>query len=143
MIFIGSDHAGYKLKQYVKKVLEENKKKYSDEGTYSEDSCDYVFYANEVARQVAADKKKLSRGILICGTGIGMSMAANRKKGIRAALVYDTTGARLSREHNNANILVLSSRTTKASAKKIIETWFKTKFTRAKRHERRIKALDD
>lgn len=138
-IHIGSDHAGFTTKEKIKTILDSLNIKFVDEGTYSKDSCDYVFYAKEVAQKVLENN---SKGILICGTGIGMSIAANRIKGIRAALVNNEKTAELSRSHNNSNILVLPSNLTKIKLQKIIKTWLSVKFNNVKRHKRRIEALE-
>lgn len=134
-IYIGSDHAGFHLKNKIKRYLDESKVSFSDEGCYTEDSCDYPFYAREVANQVVTNPK--SKGILICGTGIGMSMAANKIKGVRAALVNSVKIAELAKEHNDANILVLAGNTPIGKVKEIIDVWMTTKASKAKRHIRR------
>jgi len=138
-IYLGSDHAGFKTKETIKKILDELKTPYFDEGTYSADSCDYVFYAQEVGSKVIENK---ARGILICNTGIGMSISANKIKGIRAALVHDEKSAMLSRSHNDSNILVLPSHFTKNKLQKIIKIWTSTKFSNLKKHKRRVGAIE-
>lgn len=138
-IFIGSDHAGFNLKNKIKKYLEESKISFSDEGTYTKDSCDYPFYAKEVANLVVKNK---SKGILICGTGIGMSIAANKVKGVRAALVTNESQAILAKSHNDANILCLAGNTPITKAKVMIESWLKTKTSKADRHVRRREGLE-
>lgn len=141
MIFLGSDHAGYILKEKVKKYLSRQKIKYQDLGTNSEDSVDAYNYAVSVTKKIKNNNKNI--GILICGSGIMMSMAANRFKGIRAALCWTPAIARQAREHNNANILVLSGR--ESSSKnwlKIIKIFLKTKFSGKEKYLRRIKKLD-
>ena len=138
-IIIGSDHAGYRLKQEIKKFLLENKFKVLDAGTDSLDSCDYPEYGFKVAQAVSL--KKVNRGILICGTGMGMSMVANKLSGVRAALCRSIEGARLSREHNDSNVLVLGAKfTSRDLAVRITRTWLKTKFSGG-RHRRRLKKL--
>ncbi|MEA3560408.1 MAG: ribose 5-phosphate isomerase B [Candidatus Omnitrophota bacterium] len=138
-IIIGSDHAGYRLKQEIKKFLLENKFKVLDTGTDNLDSCDYPEYGFKAAQAVSL--KKVNRGILICGTGIGMSMVANKLPGIRAALCHNIKGARLSREHNDSNILVLGAKfTSRDLAVRITRAWLKTKFSGG-RHRRRLKKL--
>ncbi|MEA3328920.1 MAG: ribose 5-phosphate isomerase B, partial [Candidatus Omnitrophota bacterium] len=138
-IIIGSDHAGYRLKEQIKKSLLKTKHKVIDAGTGDLESCDYPEYGVKAARAVSL--KKVDRGILICGTGIGMSMVANKLPGIRAALCHNMKGACLSREHNNANILVLAARfTSKDLAVRITMLWLKTGF-HGGRHRRRLKKL--
>jgi ribose 5-phosphate isomerase B len=138
-IYLGSDHAGFKTKEKVKLILENLKIPFSDQGTYSEDSCDYNAYAKKVTKNVL-DKK--SKGILICNTGIGMSISANRFKGIRAALVKDENTTKLSRKHNDSNILVLPSSFNKSKIEKIIKIWITTKFSNEERHIKRIKEIE-
>lgn len=139
LIYLGSDHAGFKTKESVAKTLSKLNVTYEDEGAYTDKPSDYPFYAHEVAQKVKANDAK---GILVCGTGIGMSIAANKIKGVRAALVHTEKDAILSRKHNDANILVLSSDTSTEEIQKIIKSWLSTKFSRAKRHQRRIEALE-
>jgi ribose 5-phosphate isomerase B len=107
-IAVGADHAGYQAKETIKKYLTEAGYNVSDEGTWSEDSVDYPDFAVKVARRVQQGQHEL--GILVCGTGIGMAMAANKVDGIRAAVAHDEVTARMSREHNDANILALGAR---------------------------------
>ena len=138
-IIIGSDHAGYKLKEHLKRSLLKAKYKVIDAGTGNLESCDYPEYGFKVARAVSL--KKVSRGILICSTGIGMSMVANKLSGVRAALCYNLKGARLSREHNDANVLVLGAGfVSKDLAVRITRLWLGTKFSGG-RHRRRLKKL--
>ena len=138
-IFIGSDHAGYDLKEKILKKYE-NSFEFHDCGCFSNESVDYPDFAKEVATFVK--KNKDSYGILICGSGIGISIAANRFKGIRAALCTTEMHAKMSRLHNNANILALGSRLTKQSdIYKILETFFKSSFE-GNRHEHRIDKID-
>jgi ribose 5-phosphate isomerase B len=139
-IAIGSDHGGFPLKEKIVKFLKGRKHQLKDFGTYSLDSCDYPLIAYEVARSVAT--KKSERGILICKTGIGNSIAANKVKGIRAALCYNIKAAELSRRHNDSNVLVLGALFTDfAKAKKITEVWLKTKFEGG-RHMRRVRQIE-
>jgi ribose 5-phosphate isomerase B len=139
-IVIGSDHAGFSLKQTCIHQLQRDRHEVIDCGTNTEESCDYPDFAHEVACQVAADKT--IKGILICGSGIGMSMAANRHPGIRAALCRNALEARLSREHNDANILVLGARLTGADhAADCLKTFLATDFAGG-RHEQRVKKID-
>lgn len=141
MIAIGSDHGGYSLKQVIMKHLDERGLEYRDYGTYSEESCDYPIYAEAVARAVAGGEAE--RGILICGTGIGMSMAANKIHGIRCALCGDCYSAELTRRHNDANILALGARVLgEGLAEKIMDTFLTTEFEGG-RHARRIGLIAD
>lgn len=135
-ISIGADHGGYLLKGAIRSLIEELGHQVIDRGTDSEKSVNYPDFADAVTDDVlsgAAD-----RGILICGTGLGMSMAANRKKGIRAALCHECFSARMSREHNNANVLCLGERVTGLGlASEIVRTWLDTDFAGG-RHLQRI-----
>jgi len=135
-IAIGADHAGYTLKEKIKKFLSQNRIEYQDFGCYSAESTDYPDWAIKIAEAVA--KKEFDRGILICGTGIGMCIAANKVPGIRAASCYEVFTARLSREHNDSNILALGARITGEDlTKKIVEEWLKAKF-KGNRHKIRV-----
>ena len=139
-IAIASDHGGYNLKQ---KIFEYLKDKYeiTDFGTYSADSCDYPVYAKKVVDAIL--NRDFERGILICGTGIGMAIAANRYKGIRASNVSDCYSAKMTRLHNNSNILTLGERVTgEGLAFDIVDTWLKTEYEGG-RHQRRIDLIDD
>jgi ribose 5-phosphate isomerase B len=141
MIVIGSDHAAYSMKEFIKKELEKYGIPYKDVGTNTTDSVDYPVYAGRVARAVAAGE--FSRGIALCGTGIGASMTANRFKKVRAALCITEEMARMSRQHNNANVLVLGARiTTPETIAKILRIWLETPFDGG-RHENRIAMLDE
>ena len=143
-IAIGSDHAGFPLKQVVKLWLEEHGYEVDDLGTYDTKSVDYPDYAAAVAHAVA--EGKVDRGILICGTGIGMSMSANKVPGIRAALCTDVYTARMSRRHNDANVLCMGARVIGPGvAESIVEAWLSEEFEGG-RHARRvgkINALDE
>ncbi len=142
MIAIASDHGGFELKQEIRKYLDERNIPYKDFGTNSTDSCDYPVYAKEVAHAVA--NKEFEKGILICGTGIGISIAANKVKGIRAALCHDCFSAQATREHNNANILAMGGRVIGAGlALKIVETFLNTEFSNDERHIRRIDMMEE
>ncbi|MFH1421097.1 MAG: ribose 5-phosphate isomerase B [Planctomycetota bacterium] len=135
-IAIGSDHAGFEYKKKLKESLTSQQHLVEDFGTYLEESCDYPDYAVKVAHAVADGN--CSRGILICGTGIGMSIAANKVHGIRAALCCDTEAAKMSREHNNANVLCLGARRDDFSLiEEIVKVWLSTEFAGG-RHERRV-----
>ena len=138
-ILIGSDHGGYKLKQEIIKYLNELGHKIEDCGCYTDVSCDYPDIAQDVAKKVLSTGKK---AILVCGTGIGMSIAANRFKGIRASHCTDTFTARMTRMHNNSNILCLGERITGTGlALDIVEIWLNTDF-QGGRHEIRINKLE-
>ena len=142
MIGIGSDHGGFALKEAIKKHLEERGLEYKDYGTYSDASCDYPVYGRAVAKAVAAGECEL--GILICGTGIGISITANRVPGIRAALCSDCFSAEATRQHNNANILALGARVLgEGLALKIVDTFLDTPFSNDERHVRRISMIEE
>ena len=141
MIAIGSDHGGFALKQAVMKHLEKRGLKYKDFGTYSEESCDYPEYGRMVAEAVASGE--CERGILICGTGIGISIAANKVPGIRAALCTDCFCAEATRQHNDANILAMGGRVVgEGLALKIVDTFLDTPFSNDERHIRRISKIE-
>ena len=136
MIAFGSDHGGLELKKFLLNDLRARNIAVRDYGTYGPESVDYPDYASAVARRVAAGE--VDRGVLICTSGIGMSIVANKFPGVRAALVYDTDGARSSREHNDANVLVLSgAKTERSLARQIVKTWLATPFSGG-RHQRRV-----
>ncbi len=140
-IAMGADHGGFELKAHLRKWLEGQGHPVADLGTYTSESCDYSDFAHAVAEDVARHRAEF--GVLICRSGLGMSMSANRVPGIRAALVFDEELARLSRSHNNANILCLAAaRTPPADAIKILKTWLSTDFDGG-RHERRIRKMED
>ena len=136
-IFISSDHAGFSLKNYIFENLKRRNHKIIDLGPLSDKSVDYPIFAKKLANKVS--KNKTSFGILICGSGTGMAMAANKVKNIRAAMCYNVKNTKLSRLHNNANIITVGSRlTSKNLAFKLINVFLKTKFEGG-RHLRRIK----
>jgi len=138
-IAIGSDHAGYELKERIKELLTDLDLDFTDFGTNSLDSVDYPDIGCKVAEAVA--NNEYDRGILVCGTGIGMSITANKVPGIRAALCHDLFSARLSREHNDANTLVLGARVLGYGiALEIVHTWLLTEFVGG-RHNRRISKI--
>lgn len=142
MIGIGSDHGGFALKETIKKHLEERGLEYKDYGTYSSASCDYPVYGRAVAKAVAAGECQL--GILICGTGIGISITANKVPGVRAALCSDCFSAAATREHNDANILALGARVLgEGLALKIVDTFLDTPFSNDERHIRRIAMIEE
>lgn len=135
-VVIGSDHGGYDLKVHIVSKLDRDGHQVVDLGCHSSDSVDYPDFAEQVCKRVIADHNTL--GILICGTGIGMSIAANRNYKIRAALCHDEYSARMSREHNNANILCLGARVIGSGlAETIVDTWLKCSFSGG-RHQHRI-----
>lgn len=135
-IAIGSDHAGFELKETIKTFLKEKGIEVKDFGTHSEERVDYPDYAIPLAESVANGEEDF--GILICGTGIGMSIAANKVKGIRASLCSDVYSAHSAREHNNANVLCLGGRVLgKELAKEIVDKWLSSSFLGG-RHKRRV-----
>jgi ribose 5-phosphate isomerase B len=139
-IALGSDHAGVALKEEVKRLLDQRGVAYTDFGTHSTESVDYPDFATTVAAEVASGR--FDRGILACGSGIGMAIAANKIAGIRAAPAQDVTAARLSREHNNANVLALGERLTSPEmARRIVDVFLDTPFAGG-RHARRVDKLD-
>ena len=136
---IASDHAGYKLKEDIKNYLIDKKMSVFDMGPYNDNSVDYPDYAKKLGNRIKL--KKSDVGILVCGSGTGMAISANKIKTIRAAVCYNTKSTRLSRQHNNANIIALGSRLTKKSLSlKLVEVFFKTKFEGG-RHLRRVKKI--
>lgn len=139
-IAIGSDHGGFNYKESVIDYLRARNIEFVDVGTYTRESCDYPEIAKAVARKVVAGEA--DRGILICGTGIGMSITANKIKGVRAALCSDTYSARVSRAHNNANILCIGERVIgEHLALDIVDIWLKTGFEGG-RHKRRVDMIE-
>ena len=141
-VIIASDHAGFRMKEKVKEYLKRKKIKYEDLGTESLKSVDYPDYAIKVAEKVT--KNKNTRGILICGTGTGMAIAANKVKGIRAVAAYDAYSAKMSRIDNDTNVLGLRGRFFPfEKIKKIITVWLNTPFSGEKRHKKRIKKIAD
>lgn len=136
MLAIGSDHGGYELKEHIKKHLEERGIEYKDYGTYTEDSCDYPDIAKTVCTAINAGE--CERGILVCGTGIGISIAANKIDGIRAALCSDVFSAKMSKQHNNANVICLGGRVTgRELAFMIVDAWYDDEFLGG-RHQNRV-----
>ncbi|HLR25952.1 MAG TPA: ribose 5-phosphate isomerase B [Fodinibius sp.] len=141
IIPIASDHAGFKAKEKVKSYLEDMDHMPVDFGTHSEESVDYPDFAVQVSKKV--DEGEYDKGILICGSGQGVCMTANKFKNIRGALVYDKNSARMTRQHNNANILCLPGRQlSDQQLKEIVETWLNTDFEGG-RHERRTNKIKD
>ena len=142
MIAIGSDHGGFELKKEVMAHLDARGLEYKDFGTYSDASCDYPVYGKAVAKAVASGE--CERGIIICGTGIGISIAANKVHGIRAALCGDYFSAEATRQHNDANVLALGARVVGPGlALKIVDTFLDTPFSNGERHIRRIEMIED
>ena len=138
-VILASDHAGFKLKESIKKFLLKKRKKVLDLGTKDSKSVDYPDFAHSLSRKIKNNKNEF--GILICGSGIGMDMTANKHKNIRAALCYDIKSTRLSRQHNNANVMAIGARLTKKNvALKCVSTFIKTKFDGG-RHIRRVKKI--
>ena len=138
-IIIASDHAGYSLKEYVKKFLLKKKLILKDIGTKSEDRVDYPLYAHKLSKIIKRDRNSV--GVLICGSGQGMIMTANKHKNIRAALCYNVKSTKLSRLHNDANIITLGSRfISKKNAIKYLNIFLKTKFEGG-RHKKRLKQI--
>lgn len=139
-VAIGSDHGGFEYKEKIIEYLKSRNIPYFDMGTHTKEACDYPEIARAVAERVISGKS--NRGILICGTGIGMSIAANKVRGIRAALCGDTYSARVSRAHNNANILCLGERVIgEHLALDIVDIWLKTGFEGG-RHKRRVDIIE-
>lgn len=140
-IAIGADHGGYDYKNQIAELLKNKGYSVKDFGTNSAEPCDYPEFAKRVASAVAA--KEFDRGILICGTGIGMSIVANKQNGIRAALCSDLYSAKATREHNDSNILCLGARVIKIDlALQITEVWLNTPFSNEERHIRRIGMIE-
>ncbi|APF20949.1 ribose 5-phosphate isomerase B [Caldithrix abyssi] len=136
---IGADHAGYVLKEQIKDYLKSKDIDFKDVGTFKIESCDYPEFAYKVGQAVSTGEADL--GILICGTGIGMSITANKIKGVRAALAHDEQTAKLSRQHNNANVLCMGGRIlSEEEAIQIVEVWLNTSFEGG-RHEKRLKLI--
>ncbi len=141
MIALASDHGGYRLKEEIKKILEDGGYEVRDLGTGDEESVDYPDYGHQAARAVARGECQL--GILICGTGIGMSITANKVRGIRAALCHDSFSARMSREHNDASILCLGQRVVGTGlALEIVRVWLESSFSGG-RHSRRVQKIEN
>jgi ribose 5-phosphate isomerase B len=140
-IAIGADHAGFELKQKIKQALEQKGIQVADQGTVSNDAVDYPDFARKVGEQVA--QKQAEFGILVCGSGIGMAIAANKVPGVRAANVSSEYEAQMSREHNDANVLALGARILdEATALKIVDTWLQTQFAGG-RHQRRVDKITE
>ncbi|GFZ31591.1 ribose 5-phosphate isomerase B [Clostridium zeae] len=139
MIALGCDHGGYRLKEIIKNYLDKNKIQYKDFGSFSEESVDYPEIAINVSEEVA--KGNYDKGILCCGTGVGVSIASNKVKGIRAALVGDCFTAKATREHNDSNVLCLGGRVIgEELALMIVDTWLRTEFI-GKHHTKRLEQI--
>ena len=142
MLALGCDHGGYPLMKEVIKYLDEAGIEYKNFGTYSEESCDYPVYAKRAANAVVSGE--CDKGILICGTGIGISITANKIKGIRCALCHDCFSAKATRLHNDANMLAMGARVVGPGlAIEIVKNFLATDFSNEERHIRRIKQIED
>ncbi|MBO5072415.1 MAG: ribose 5-phosphate isomerase B [Eubacterium sp.] len=142
MIALGSDQAGYELKQVIIRHLEERGLEYKDYGSYNADPVDYPVYGKKVAHAIV--EGECDKGILICGTGIGISIAANKIKGIRAAVCSDCFSAEATRLHNDANILAFGARVIGPGlAEKIVDTFLDTEFSGVERHQRRVDMIEE
>ena len=142
MIAVGCDHTGYELKNELIRHLKDRGFEVADLGTYSTDSCDYPDYAKKVCEEVVSGRAE--KGLLVCGTGIGMSMAANKVRGIRAAVLTDEFSAQATREHNDANVLCLGARVLDTErAVKLLDIFLDTPFSEGANHIRRISKLED
>lgn len=140
-IVLASDHAGFELKEYIKGIIEKEGHSFVDVGTHTEESVDYSDFGFKAAEFVSNGKS--DRGVLICGTGMGMNIVANKVKGVRAALVQDLYTAIQSRKHIDANVLVLGARVIgKGMAEEIVKTWMETAFE-AGRHARRVEKIKE
>ena len=141
MLALGCDHGGYPLMKEVIKYLEDNKIEFKNFGTFSEDSVDYPTYGKAVANAVAAGE--CEKGILICGTGIGISITANKVKGIRCALCHDCFSAKATRLHNNANLLAMGAGVIGPNlAREVVDIFLNTPFSDEERHNRRIALIE-
>ena len=142
MVAIGSDHGGFELKELIIKHLEKQGVDVNDMGCYDKSSCDYPLYGRAVAKAVADGS--CEKGIVICTTGIGISITANKVKGIRAALCADTLSAKLTRLHNDANVLALGAGIVGPNlAMEIVDTFLNTDFSGEERHQRRINGIEE
>jgi ribose 5-phosphate isomerase B len=140
-IALGADHAGYEEKEKIKKTLDELGVEYDDLGTASNDSVDYPDFARKVAEAVS--RGEYEQGLLVCGSGTGMAIAANKVRGIRAAVAWNEETASLARRHNNANVLSIGARTTpEADIPKILKAWFSSDFE-AGRHAGRVQKISE
>ena len=143
MLYLASDHAGYPLKEKIKKFLSKKGVTFEDLGTHTDEAVDYSDYALLLGKKVAL-KPSIHRGVLFCGNGVGVCIAANKVKGVRAALIYDDLSAKQASEHSNSNVACFGSRTMKVSdVKKHLWTWRSTPFSGEARHVRRIRKITD
>ncbi len=142
MIALGSDHGGFDLKEVVKEHLQKRGFEVKDFGTYNKESCDYPDFGRAAAEAVASGE--CEKGIVICTTGIGISIVANKVKGIRCALCSETTSARLTREHNDANMLAMGGGLVgNLLALEIVDTFLDTEFSEMEKHSRRISKIEE
>lgn len=142
MISIGCDHGGYELKEKIKKHLEDRGFELKDVGCYSKDSCDYPVFGHAAANEVA--EGRCDKGIVICTTGIGISISANKVKGIRCALCSDPLSAKMTRLHNDANMLAIGAGMVGENlAKEIVDTFIDTPFSGEEKHMRRVSQIED
>ncbi len=140
-IAIGADHGGYEMKESIRKILEQRDVEVEDLGCYNTDSVDYPDYAIDVARKIT--ERAADDGMLVCTTGIGMTMAANKIAGVRAALCVSPDMAKMARVHNNANVLVFGAKTTPYDlVEPIIDAWLANSFESGGRHERRVAKIN-
>lgn len=140
VIYLGADHGGFELKEKIKRLLASMNLHFEDLGTHTPDSVDYPEYGANVAKAVA--KKKDACGIAVCGTGIGICMAANKVPGARATLAYNNESAKMSKEHNNSNILCLGGRTMEHDAAlEMVKIWLTTPYSNEDRHNRRLREI--
>ncbi len=140
-VYIGSDHGGFKLKEVLKNWMESEGLEFTDLGCFSEESVDYPEIAHEVCEKVNSDPA--SRGVLVCGTGLGMSMVANKFKGVRAAMCTNEFMAQMAREHNNAQVICMGGRVSdEETSRKMLSMFLKTDFSGEDRHKRRISKIE-
>ncbi len=141
LVYMGSDHAGFEVKEKLRKYIEEKGYGIIDLGCFNEEACDYPDFAREVGEKVLEHKN--ARGVLICGTGIGMSMAANRLRGVRAVLATTEEYAEMGRKHNDANVLCMGARTTEVTMmEKLFDVFMATEFEGEERHIHRVDKMD-
>jgi ribose 5-phosphate isomerase B len=141
-IAFACDHGGLELKNHIIEFVKKMGHEVEDFGTYTLDSCDYPVYGKKAAEAVASGK--CDRGIVICSTGIGMSIVANKVKGVRCALLTDENSARLTREHNNTNCMAMGQKNVSFDlAERIVTVWLNTEFSNAERHIRRINMIEE
>ena len=141
-VSIGSDHGGYDLKEKIKEWLMQNAYEVDDKGTFSKDSCDYPVFAKAVAKDVAEGRSE--RGIVVCTTGIGVSITANKVKGIRCALCHNEHTATMTRLHNDSNVLAIGAmEVDEAMALKMTEIFLTTEFSGEERHARRVRMMEE